>query len=165
MPFEDHPDRPGWKFGEEVPDTRGRPPDSPLAGMRCLFGAAPGDWEHRLYLVPEGTPVENLVEFFEAGSHWALRSGYDERDTTDLVGRTLSEVAAIVPGRVELAGPAALRFRFARRLRLEELEQIESVYHRVDELQAGLEIYVNGTSGDSILADIRESGVLQLWWD
>jgi hypothetical protein len=148
-----------------VSDPRGQPPASPLEGMISLYGAAPGDWEHRLYLVPARTLVEDLVEFFEVGTGGAARHGWDERDTIDLVSRTLPEVDAIVPGSIELASASALRFRFARRLRLDELDAIEAVYHRHDELQAGLEHYVNGSSGDSLLAEVRETGVLKLWWD
>lgn len=166
MDFHDHPDRPGWKVGPEVADTRRQPPASPVVGMRCLFGAAPGDWEHRLYLVPDDATIEDLVEFFEVGTEGALRHGWDERDTMDLVADKLSEINAIVPGTIERASSSALRFRFWRRLRLDELQGIEALFlaRGVDEYQAGLALYIDGPSGDSLLAEARETGVLDLRW-
>lgn len=165
MTFLDLPDHPGWKVGDEVSDIRGRPPASPLADMVSLFGQAPGDWEPRLYLIPSRTHLAEIVEHFEVGSHGALRFGWDERDTTDLVSDTLSGVEAIVPGSIEFASPHALRFRFARRLRQDEVDQIESVYERCDELQAGLDHYVNGWSGESLLHELLDTGLLHLRWD
>lgn len=165
MELSAHPDRPDFLVGPEVLDTRDRPPPPTEAERVALYGLAPGDWELRLYHIPARTSVEELIEFFEVGTHGAVAQGWDERDTMDLVGRALYEVAAIVPGQIELASPAALRFRFARRLRQDELEDIEAVYHRVDELQAGLLPYLDGWSGESLLAPLLEAAVLELRWD
>ena len=64
-----------------------------------------------------------------------------------------------------MATPSELRFRFWRRLRVDEIEEIESVYRKVDEYQAGLERYIsNGLSGASLLHDVGETGVLNLLW-
>lgn len=161
--LQDHPERAGWKVGNEV-DLREPLPEAPDGTTRYLYGNAPDDWQHRLYLIPAETSIEDIVEFFEAGTHRAIMHGWDERDTIDLVVHTLTEVDAIVPGSIELASSDEVRFRFWRRLRLDELEQIEGVYRKVDDYQAGLEDYVNGGTGDSLLAEIRETGVLRLRW-
>ena len=82
----------------------------------------------------------------------------------DLINKTLTEIDEIVPGSIELATVSALHFRFWRQLRLDELEEIETVYQKVDDYQAGLEDYINGLTGGSILAEVRETGVLKLRW-
>ncbi len=133
--------------------------------MRTIYGCAPGDWEIRLYLVPVTTPHDEIIEFFEVGTTSALRHGWDERETLDLVTSTLTRISEIVPGSIELATPSALRFRFWRRMRTDELEEIEEVYRKVDDYQAGLERYINqGLSGSSLLHDVGESGILHLLW-
>ncbi len=164
MDFEAYPKHPGWKVGNEAPNIRDPLPDSPEDEMICLYGSAPGDWEHRLYLVPANTRIDEIVEFFEVGTHDAIARHWEERDCMDLVIGTLTEVHGIVPGSIQLADSGALLFRFWRRLRLDELEEIEAAYGKVDEFKAGLEGYLNGASGDSILAEVRETGALRLWW-
>lgn len=164
MQFEDHPARPGWKVGEEVEDVGIPPPEPAVEGMLCLFGMAPGDWQHRVYLIPQRTGIGEIVEFFEVGSRGAVAHGWDEYETMDVVSETLLTVDAVVPGSVELADAGCLRFRFWRRITDQELEQIEDCYRRVDVLQAGLEGYVDGRSGDSLLAEVQVTGHLKLWW-
>lgn len=161
--FEDHPEYPGWKRSEELHDIRDLP-ESPDKELRCFFGAAPGDWEHRLYLVPLDTRIDEVIDFFEVGTHNAVTHGWDERDTMDLIIGTLTEVDAIVPGSIVLASASALHFQFWRQLRIDELEEIEAVYRKGDDYQAGLEYYINGLTGGSILAEVRETGVLKLCW-
>ena len=163
MQFEPHPLRPDWKIGAEV-DTRDPPPASPEDRMKCLFGAGPGDWEPRLYLVPEQTPHVEVMEFFEVGTFNAVRHGWDETETTDLVSNTVASIHSIVPGTIELATSSELRLRFWRQIRLDELEDMEAVYKKVDDYQAGLERYLNGITGNSILSDVRETGQLHLIW-
>jgi hypothetical protein len=163
MNLEDHPGHPGWKQSEELQDIRDLP-TSPEEGMRCFYGAARGDWDHRLFLVPINTRIDEIVDFFEVGTHNALAHGWEERETMDLINQTLTEVDEIVPGSIELATVSSLHFRFWRQLRLDELEEIETVYQKVDEYQAGLEDYINGLTGGSILAEVRETGVLKLRW-
>ena len=158
--------RPGWLVGAEA-DTRDPPPESTHAGLRALYGCAPGDWKPRLYLVPENTAHGDLIDFFEVGSASAVRHGWDQRETLDLIASTLNSVTEIIPGSIELATSGRLRFRFWRHMRLDELEEIERVYAsgRIDDYQAGLELYLhNGLSGSSLLHDVRESGLLHLQW-
>ncbi len=160
------PQHPGWLIGPEA-DTRDPPPKPPHEGLRGLYGCAPGDWAPRLYLIPENTPHEDLIEFFEVGTASAIRHGWDERDTLDLITSTLTSIDAIIPGSIELATSSRLRFRFWRRMRQDELEEIERVYAsgKIDDYQAGLEHYIQkGLSGASILHDVCESGVLHLRW-
>ena len=164
MTFEKHPESPAWMIGPEVTDARGAPPPSPQEGMLSLFGAAPGDWDHRVYLVPARTLIEEVVEFFEVGTKGALAHGWDERDTMDLVADKLTAVDALVPGSIELADSGALRFRFWRAVTSDDLDKFEELYRGVDELQAGLELYLNGASGASPFEEIRDTGVLQLRW-
>ena len=164
MPFQPHPQRPEWKIGEKA-DPRDPPPEVPGDDMRVLYGCAPEDWELRLYLVPAATPHHEIIEFFEVGTAAAIRHGWDEHETLDLVTSTLTRISEVVPGSIELASPSALRFRFWRRMRTDELEEIEEVYRKVDDYQAGLERYLNqGLSGSSLLHDVGESGVLRLLW-
>ena len=113
---EPHEQRLEWKVGEDVH------PDDPLPtdienGMNAIHGCAPGDWSHRLYLMPIGTPLEDIIEFFEVGYPAALRHGWEEREVTDLIVETLNAINNIVPGSVEMAAPSGLRFRFWRCLR------------------------------------------------
>ena len=161
---EPHEQRLEWKVGEDVH------PDDPLPtdienGMNAIHGCAPGDWSHRLYLMPIGTPLEDIIEFFEVGYPAALRHGWEEREVTDLIVETLNAINNIVPGSVEMAAPSGLRFRFWRCLRDDELEEIEAIYGKADEYKAGLERYINhGLSGSSLLQDVGESGLLHLAW-
>ena len=162
--FAPAPDHPGWLVGPEVAETTGPPPTSPVAGMLSLYGMAPGDWDYRLYLVPQNIHLAEIVEGFEVGSRGALRHGWHERDTIDLVAEQLTGVDAVVPGSIERADPGSLRFRFWRRLTQQELDQIEDLYRKVDPLQAGLEGYADGTTGGSLLDEMREAACLKLWW-
>ena len=164
MPLQPHPQRREWMIGDEV-DLRDPPPVDTPGGMRGLYGQSPDDWAPRLYLVPTETPIEEIIEFFEVGTSCSIRHGWPERDTLDLVTSTLSRVNDVTPGSIEMATPSELRFRFWRRLRIDELEEIEGVYRKVDEYQAGLERYVSqGLSGASLLHDVGETGVLNLLW-
>ncbi len=166
MTYQPSTHHPAWLVGAEA-DTRDPPPKSPREGLRSLFGRAPGDWETRLYLVPEETPLEDLIEVFEVGTATAIRHGWDERETLDLVISTLTSIHEIIPGSIELATSNRLRFRFWRRMRLDELEEIEGVYAsgKIDDYQAGLGHYINhGLSGSSLLHDVLASGVLHLEW-
>ena len=156
--------RPGWKVGGEI-HPQDPLPDEVESGMEAIRGCAPGDWSCRLYLVPEGTALEDIIEFFEVGSAFAAEHGWDELETRDLINTTLSQVHEIVPGSIEIATASELLFRFWRRLRDDELEEIDAVYGKVDEYQAGLDRYINhGLSGSSLLHDVGETGVLQLSW-
>ena len=164
MTFQPHPQRPDWKVGDEA-DPRDPPPEAPEDDMRALYGCAPGDWEPRLYLVPTATPHTEIIEFFEVGTASAVRHGWGERDTLDLVTSTLNRISEVVPGSIELATSSKLRFRFWRQMRTDELEEIERIYRNVDDYQAGLERYINqGLSGSSLLHDVGETGVLHLLW-
>ena len=163
MEFEPHPLQPAWLVGGEV-DTRDPPPECDEDGLRALYGMAPGDWDPRLFLVPNDTPHFELIEFFEVGTWHSVRHGWDERDTIDLVINTITQIDAIVPGSIEMATPTELRFRFWRRMRIDELEDIEAVYKKVDDYQAGLELYINSLSGASILHDVQQDGLLRLTW-
>ena len=164
MPLQPHPQRPEWMIGNEA-DLRDPPPVDIPEGTRGLYGQSPDDWSPRLYLVPAETPIEEIIEFFEVGTSCSIRHGWAERDTLDLVTSTLSRVNDITPGSIAMATPSELRFRFWRRLRVDELEEIEGVYRKVDEYQAGLERYIShGLSGASLLHDVGETGVLNLLW-
>ncbi len=164
MPLQPHPQRPSWMVGEEV-DLRDPPPGDLSGSMQALHGQSRDDWAPRLYLIPKETPLEEIIEFFEVGTSSAIRHGWAERDTLDLVNSTITRINEIVPGSIEMAAPSELRFRFWRRLRTDELEEIEDVYRKVDEYQAGLERYISqGLSGASLLHDVGETGTLNLLW-
>lgn len=166
MELSSHPLRPDWKVGGEV-DVRDAPPELPDQSLRCLYGIGPDDWEPRLYAVPLKTPHHEIIEFFEVGTHNAIGHGWDELETMDLVTSTLNQIDSIVPGSIELASSSELRFRFWRKLRIDEIEEMEDVYRgrKVDDYQAGLERYINsGLSGSSILHDVMDSGLLHLRW-
>ena len=164
MSTEPHDQRPRWKVGGEML-PRDPFPEDIEPGMEAICGCGPGDWSHRLYLVPKETPFEEIIEFFEVGSASAAQHGWDEREVQDLIVTTLTNVSEIVPGSIEIATPSELLFRFWRCLRNDELEEIEAVYGKTDEYQAGLDRYINhGLSGSSLLHDVGETGVLHLSW-
>ena len=161
QPLAEHPH---WKVGGEI-DLSDPLPDTTEDGMAAIHGCAPGDWAPRLYLVPQETPFEDIIDFFEIGSHSSPCHGWDECELRDLVATCLRTIHEIVPGSIEVATPSELRFRFWRCLRNDELEEIEAVYGKADEYQAGLDRYINhGLSGSSLLHDVGTTGVLYLCW-
>jgi len=158
----------GWRVGEVVPHDQiySDPPVSPEHARIQFYGLLGDDTGHRLYSIPNNTPVEDVVWLFEVGSHGAMSYSFDAKSTVSLVAQKAEKISNIIPCRVIFADAAGLKLRFSRPLTDEEFHQIEALFSEEEMMQAGLDRYLSEWDGESpILSPIRTEGLFHFWWD
>ncbi len=159
----------GWEKGEAV--SQGRryedPPASPDPARILVQGYQAGDEGHCYYSIPAGTPVADIVQFFEVGSHGAESYSYDEEATIALVADKATALAKLVPAQVTFADAAGLKLRFLRQVTDDDLRAMEALFpDEEDAMQAGLEIYVSEWEGEgSLFEEVKRSNQFHFWWD
>ena len=156
------------KVGDLVPDSMlyGDPPDSSDPTQNLFFGLKDEDQGHKLYAVPTGTPIGQIVRDFQIGSHGADSYSWDVEETIQMVAEKAEAIAAVIPCRVTFADAAGLKLRFLRQVTAEDMEKIEALFPEDEMTQAGLEGYLSEWDGESpVLSRIAEENLIHLWWD
>jgi len=139
------------------------PPPASEPGWIQIFGARGDQEDHQIYRIPANTPAEQIIRFFEVGSHGA---GCDLQKTIDLVATRIAQVLEIIPGTVYFADIAGLKIRFHRQITPEELARIEALYDPDEWITAGLDGYLSEWEQDGpLLQRVLEENALCLWWD
>ena len=154
--------------GDVVPDDQinSSPPEDSDSLLINVYGVREGDSGPRVYSIPAGSPVAEIVRVFEVGSHSEISYGDDPQETIALVAGIATKIAEIIPSRPTLASASMLELRFRRQITEEELQRIEALFPDGKMMQAGLERYVTEWDGESpILAPLMKENLIQFWWD
>ena len=154
-----------WTASDPVPSTQiySDPPNSADSSRTNFYGLNEDhDPGYRIYSIPAGTPVEEVVRFFEVGSH----DGGDTAETVALVAAKASKIAEIIPCHVVFADAAGLKLRFDRQVTDDDIRKFEALFPEEDVMQAGLERYFSESDGEgSIFELVKEENLFHFWWD
>jgi hypothetical protein len=158
-----------WIAGELVPysQTYSDPPKSDDSSRLIFYGLREGDPGHRLYSIPAGTSVADIVRVFAVGSHSEMSYGDDASETVAIVADKATRIADIIPCSVTFADPAGLHLRFSRQITRTELAKIEALFPETeDPFQSGLEAYISEYDGEgSIIERVIKENCFHFWWD
>lgn len=142
------------------------PPNSSDPSQNLFFGLKDGDEGHKLYSVPTGTPIGQIVRDFRIGAHGAESYSWDVENTIQMVAARTEAIASVIPCRVTFADPAGLKLQFLRQVTDADVEQIEALFPEDEMMQAGLEGYISEWDGEgSWLSRIADENCIHLWWD
>lgn len=154
-----------WTASDPVPTTQiySDPPKSSDSSRTNFYGSTDDDVPgYRIYSIPAGTPVEEVVRYFEVGSHY----GGDTAETVALVAAKASKIAEIIPCHVVFADAAGLKLRFDRQVTDEDLTKIEALFPGEEMMQAGLERYLSESDGEGSIFDlVKQENLFHFWWD
>jgi hypothetical protein len=168
MDFNPLPGMPGWSIGPDAQKSSidGEPPDSGDPAFIVFVGLRDPDQRHRLYRIPAATPVADVVNAFRVGSHGAETYDYDVAQTVRLVSQKATQIAQIIPCRVVFADAAGLKLKFLRQISDTELQRMEALFPRDQQMQAGLDRHISEWSGQGpLLGPLKQENMIHLWWD
>ena len=131
-----------------------------------FYGVKDHNFEYQLYSIPANTPIEDVIRFFNVGSHVNNGYGFHANETIDLVIKKTKSISEIIPYRVIFADASGLKLKFTRPITQNELKKIEAFFPEDEYYQAGLERYLSEWDGESsILAPITKENLIHFWWD
>ena len=157
-----------WTSGDLVPETEiySDPPASSDILRVEFYGLLDGDPGHRLYSVPAGTPVAQVVRVFAVGSHSEISYGDDAAETIEIVAAKATKIGEIIPCHIVFADAAGLKLRFERQVTDDDIRKIEALFPLDEMMQSGLERYLSEWDGEgSVLAPVKEENLFHFWWD
>lgn len=158
----------GWKAGEPVAYERVNedPPEASEPGQIHLYGMRHGDESHRLYSVPEDTPVADIVRFFEVGSHGAHSYNDNPGTIIELVTEKATRMAEHFPCRVTFADQAGMIIHFQRPVTDDDLDFLSKLFPESEGFQSGAEAYIiEQEEGRHLFQRVQDENKFHFWWD